>query len=67
MQQIPLGVRLTDRAVFASFLPAHNAEALQHVQRLSSGAAAGLTWLCGPGGSGKTCLLYTSPSPRDRG
>ena len=60
MQQIPLGVRLTDRAVFASFLPAHNAEALQHVQRLSSGAAAGLTWLCGPGGSGKTHLLQAA-------
>jgi DnaA-homolog protein len=60
MQQIPLGVRLTDRAVFASFLPARNAEALQHVQQLSGGAGAGLTWLCGPGGSGKTHLLQAT-------
>ena len=27
MRQIPLGLRLPDRAVFASFLPARNAEA----------------------------------------
>ena len=60
MQQIPLGVRLTDRAVFGSFLAAHNTEALQHLQRLSSGAAGGLTWLCGPRGSGKTHLLQAA-------
>jgi DnaA-homolog protein len=60
VQQIPLGVRLTDRAVFGSFLAAHNTEALQHLQRLSSGAAGGLTWLCGPRGSGKTHLLQAA-------
>ena len=60
MQQIPLGVRLTDRAVFGSFLAAHNSEALQHLQRLSSGTAGGLTWLCGPRGSGKTHLLQAA-------
>ena len=36
MRQIPLSVRLADRAVFGSFLPAHNAEALAHLQRLAS-------------------------------
>jgi len=60
MRQIPLGVRLPDRAVFASFLPARNAQALAHVQRLANGGAAGLTWLCGPGGSGKTHLLQAA-------
>ena len=60
MQQIPLSVRLADRAVFASFLPAHNSEALQHVQRVAGGAAIGLTWLCGAGGSGKTHLLQAA-------
>ncbi|HEX8782610.1 MAG TPA: hypothetical protein VF764_04515, partial [Steroidobacteraceae bacterium] len=60
MQQIPLGVRLADRAVFASFLPAHNDEALQHVQRVARGAASGLTWVCGPAGSGKTHLLQAA-------
>ena len=33
MRQIPLGVRLADRAVFGSFLPAHNTEALEHLLR----------------------------------
>jgi len=60
MQQIPLGVRLADRAVFESFLPAHNAEVLEHVQRAARGAAAGLTWVCGPAGSGKTHLLQAA-------
>ena len=60
MRQIPLGVRFADRAVFASFLLAHNAEALQHVQRVARGAASGLTWVCGPAGSGKTHLLQAA-------
>jgi|ERR1700722_20956033 DnaA-homolog protein len=57
MRQIPLGVRLPDRAVFESFLPARNAEALAHAQRVAFGGPAGLTWLCGPHGAGKTHLL----------
>src|SRR2546430_16663013 len=57
MRQIPLSVRLPDRAVFASFLPARNAEALEHARRLASAESSGLTWLAGPGGSGKTHLL----------
>ena len=57
MQQIPLGLRLPDRAVFASFLPARNAEALAHARRIAAGAAQGLTWLCGPPAAGKTHLL----------
>jgi DnaA family protein len=60
MQQLPLGVRLADRAVFGSFLAADNAEALQHLQRVAQGAAAPLTWLCGPRGSGKTHLLQAA-------
>jgi DnaA-homolog protein len=60
MQQIPLGVRLLDRAVFGSFLPAHNGEALVHLQRVARGAAPALTWVCGPPGSGKTHLLQAT-------
>ena len=56
MQQLPLGVRLADRAVFESFLPAGNAEALAHARRIGAGEA-GLTWLCGPPSAGKTHLL----------
>jgi DnaA-homolog protein len=57
MRQLPLGVRLPDPAVFASFLPAGNTQALEHARRVGQGEAGGLTWLCGPGGSGKTHLL----------
>jgi DnaA-homolog protein len=57
MRQIPLGVRLPDRAVFASFLPGRNAQALEHARRVAQGQASGLTWLCGPDGCGKTHLL----------
>jgi DnaA family protein len=57
MRQLPLGLRLPDRAVFASFLPARNLEALAHARRVAAGEFTGLSWLCGPAGSGKTHLL----------
>ena len=56
MQQLPLGVHLADRAVFASFLPARNAEALAQARRAADGQS-GLTWIAGPPGAGKTHLL----------
>jgi DnaA family protein len=69
MRQIPLGLRLPDRAVFESFLPGRNAEAFAHARRVADGAPAGLTWLCGPHGAGKTHLLQaicTGASARAR-
>jgi len=57
MEQLPLGVRLPDRAVFASFLPARNEEAVEHMRQVASAAVSGATWLCGPHGAGKTHLL----------
>jgi DnaA family protein len=57
MQQLPLGVRLPDRARFESFLPGRNGEALAHARTVAAGAARGVTWLSGPGGAGKTHLL----------
>ncbi|HEV2269813.1 MAG TPA: DnaA regulatory inactivator Hda [Steroidobacteraceae bacterium] len=62
MQQLPLGVRLPDRAVFASFLPARNGEALEHARRVAGGEAAGTTWICGPASAGKTHLLQATCS-----
>jgi DnaA-homolog protein len=62
LRQIPLGVRLPDRAVFAGFLPAHNVQALEHVRRLAGGERSGLSWLCGPSGCGKTHLLQATCS-----
>jgi DnaA family protein len=60
MRQLSLGVRLPDRALFASFLPAGNAQAVEHLQQLARGNSGGLTWLCGPPGSGKTHLLQAA-------
>jgi DnaA-homolog protein len=57
MQQLPLGVRLPDRAVFASFLPARNDQAVAHLGLLADAQLHGTTWLCGPHGAGKTHLL----------
>jgi DnaA family protein len=57
MQQLPLGVRLPDRAVFASFLPARNQHAVEHLRQAAAARLAGTTWLCGPHGAGKTHLL----------
>ena len=57
MQQLPLGVRLPDRAVFASFLGGRNLQAVDHLQHVARADSSGLTWLCGPSGCGKTHLL----------
>jgi DnaA family protein len=60
MRQLPLGIRIPDRAVFASFLPGPNLQAVEHLQALASGTAAGAAFLCGPPGSGKTHLLQAT-------
>lgn len=57
MQQLPLGVRIPDRAVFESFLPARNLQAVEHAIGVADGNLTGATWLCGPVGVGKTHLL----------
>lgn len=57
MQQLPLGVRIPDRAVFESFLPGKNLQAVEHAVRTASGDAPGATWICGPAVAGKTHLL----------
>ncbi len=59
-QQLPLGVRLPDRAVFASFLTARNSEAVEHLRWLAAAERGGSAWICGPPGSGKTHLLQAS-------
>ena len=57
MRQLPLSVRLRDRASFESFLPGPNATALKQLKDLAEQQRPGLVWLCGPEGSGKTHLL----------
>jgi DnaA-homolog protein len=60
MHQLPLGVRVPDRARFASFLPGRNTQAVEHLKALAEGAAAGSAWICGPSGSGKSHLLQAT-------
>jgi DnaA family protein len=55
--QLPLGVRLADRALFESFVAGGNAAALAHLAAVAEGRQAGATWLAGPPGSGKSHLL----------
>jgi DnaA family protein len=57
MRQLPLAVRLPDRARFESFLPGRNTEALAHARAVAAGEVRGVTWLSGPGAAGKTHLL----------
>ena len=66
MQQLPLGVRLPDRAVFASFLPARNREALAHAELVAAGEATGATWICGPASAGKSICCRPSARRRPR-
>jgi DnaA-homolog protein len=67
VRQLPLGVRIRDRAIFESFLPARNDQALEHARRMASRELSGTTWICGAAGCGKTHLLQavcaaTSPA-----
>jgi DnaA-homolog protein len=67
MQQLPLGVRIPDRAVFESFWPGKNRQAVEHAQQVASAVddarvadapgVQAVTWLCGPASVGKTHLL----------
>ena len=57
MQQLPLAVRIPDRAVFESFLPGRNLQAVEHSRRVAAADVPGATWLCGPVSAGKTHLL----------
>ena len=57
MRQLPLNVRLRDRALFESYLPGPNAAMLAQLRALAEFQRPGLTWLSGPEGSGKTHLL----------
>lgn len=57
MQQLPLGMRLADRAVFASFHPGDNLQALQWLRELAAPGASGVGLLHGPTASGKSHLL----------
>jgi DnaA-homolog protein len=56
MRQLPLSVQLQDRAVFASFLPGANAQALAAARELAAGSMP-LLYLHGQPGAGRSHLL----------
>jgi DnaA family protein len=60
MQQLPLGVRLRDRADFDSFHAGPNSQAVEFVRHLATLPAQGIGWLYGPAGSGKSHLLQAA-------
>lgn len=60
MRQLPLGVRLSDRARLSSFVPGANAEALAALDALIASGGAGTLWLWGPAGSGRSHLLQAA-------
>ncbi|HEX4052294.1 MAG TPA: DnaA regulatory inactivator Hda [Steroidobacteraceae bacterium] len=57
MRQIPLAMRLRERAVFDSFVPGSNARVIAQLQSAACGAEPRVYWLYGPTGSGKSHLL----------
>jgi DnaA family protein len=57
LRQLPLGIRLQDRAVFESFLPGSNALAVAAAQQLASTRGDPLLYLHGADGTGKSHLL----------
>lgn len=60
MRQLPLGVRLRDTALFATYHPGPNAEAAAYLRRLADGGLAGGAWLWGGPATGKTHLLQAA-------
>lgn len=57
MRQLTLGVRLKERATFASFLTARNVELIAHLRHVAANVPAGSTWIMGPHTAGKSHLL----------
>ncbi len=60
MQQLPLAMRLRERAVFESLVAGPNLQAVESLRAIASGAAAEPVWLSGPAGVGKSHLLQAT-------
>jgi len=58
--QLPLKLRLDQRADFDAFLPGSNAEALVQVRQLAAGRGEPFAFLWGPRGAGKSHLLQAA-------
>jgi DnaA family protein len=60
MRQLALDVRLDDHAIFDTFHPGGNAKALHALRGIVHGAGAGIIWLWGATGTGKSHLLQAA-------
>lgn len=60
MRQLPLGVRLSDRARLESFVTGDNAETIAALRVLLAPGGSGSLWLWGPPGSGRSHLLQAA-------
>jgi len=60
VKQLPLAMRLRERAVFDSFVAGANLAAVEQLRALARGASAGVYWLSGAQGVGKTHLLQAT-------
>lgn len=60
MQQLPLQMRLRERAVFDSFVSGANAAAVAQLRAAVGKPGAAVYWLAGPAGVGKSHLLQSS-------
>jgi len=60
LNQLPLGIRLRERAVFEHFVPGPNAAAVEQLRGIAAASGAGVVWLAGGRGVGKSHLLQAT-------
>ena len=60
MNQLPLAIRLRERAVFGHFVAGSNGPLLEQLHAVAAAAASGVFWLAGEEGVGKSHLLQAT-------
>jgi DnaA-homolog protein len=60
LNQLPLAIRLRERAVFDNFVAGPNAATVASLNAVAREAATGIYWLSGPPGVGKSHLLQAT-------
>jgi DnaA family protein len=60
VKQLPLAMRLRERAVFDCYVAGPNLAPVEQLQRLAQGSVSGMYWLSGPAGVGKSHLLQAT-------
>ena len=66
MQQLPLAMRLRERALFESFVPGPNLESYTRLRAIAAAGESGVSWLYGPAGAGKSHLLQAACAEAQR-